>query len=122
MQRLPAEAARREAAGRLRLEDDVGPLGECEEQLASARPVERERHAALRGVEGEPQERPLRVYDATPERPAPPRPIALGRLDLHDVGAEIPENLPREEPGLRSEVEDANAGQVSVALRHGPVS
>ena len=122
VQRLPAEAARREAAGRLRLEDDVSPLGECEEQLASARPVERERHAALGGVEREPEERPLHVGGPTPERRPPPRRIAPGRLDLHDVGAEVAEHLPREEPGLRSEVEDANAGQVSVALRHGPVS
>src|SRR5262249_3851359 len=89
----PAETARRHLAGRLRLEQDVGMVDEREEQLPSPRPLEVERDAALRGVEREPEERALGIRSATPERGAAARRIAARWLDLHDVRAEVAEEL-----------------------------
>ena len=37
---------------------------------------------------------------AAPERRSPPRRVAAGRFDLHDVGAELAEQLAGEEAGL----------------------
>src|SRR5439155_10708719 len=111
VQRLPAEAARREAPRRLGLEDDVGRRRQCEEQLAPARPVEREGDPALRRVEREPEERTVGIGGAAPEGRPPARRIAVRRLDLHHVRAEIAEDLAGEEAGLRREVEDADAGE-----------
>ena len=111
VERFPAEAARLQAARRLALEEHVGPLGERQQQLAAARPVDGQRDAALRGVEREPEERAVGIGRPAPEGRPPARRVALRRLDLHDVGAEVAEDLAGEEAGLVREVEDADAGE-----------
>ena len=113
MQLAEADATRRHAAGRLTLDHDVGTCREREEELAAARPIQVERHAALRGVEREPQDGPLRVGGATPERGASPRRIARRRLDLHHVGAEVAEELAGEEAWLARQVEHPSAVEVA---------
>ena len=75
------------------------------------------------------RDRPLVARDRRPPQAlavdahavAPHDVARSGRLDLHDVGAEIAEQLARERTGdERAELEDAQAGQRGV--RHGPKS
>ena len=82
------------------------------------RTVEVERGASLRGVEREPEERPLGVRDVTPERRAAARRVAAGRLDLHDVRTEVAEEFAGEEAGLVRQVEDADALEVATLGSH----
>ena len=65
----------------------------------------------LERVEREPRDRPLGIRDVAPERRPSPRRVAAGRLDLHDVGAELGEQHAGEEAGLAGEIEDASAVQ-----------
>src|SRR5437016_3235683 len=78
---------------------------------APARPVDGEGDAALRGVEREPEERAVGIGRPAPEGRPPAGRIALRRLHLHHVGAEVAEDLAGEEAGLVREVEDADAGE-----------
>src|SRR5207245_5798047 len=115
---LGAKLRPAEARSGIGLEHGVGARGEVEEERAAARAREVERHAALGGVHGEPEERALGVGDAAPEGRAAARRVAAGRLDLHHVGAEVAEELAGEEAGLARQVEDASAVEVAGQRRH----
>src|SRR4029453_19651138 len=52
VQDVPAEVARGEPSGRVALHNDVGPLGETEEEVAAGGTLEGEREPSLRAVGG----------------------------------------------------------------------
>src|SRR5262249_37520048 len=91
----------------------VGARGEVEEERAAVRTRKVEGHAALGDVHGEPEERALGVGDAAPEGRAAARRVAVGRLHLHHVSAEVAQELAGEEAGLARQVEHADAVEVA---------
>jgi hypothetical protein len=51
------------------------------------------------------------VWDVVEKWPESPAPLAAGRLDLEDVGAEVAEQLAAELAGFVGELEDTQACQ-----------
>jgi hypothetical protein len=104
---LGAEPERGERARRLRLDQHVGARGERGEPLGLPAPVEDQ--APLAQVVEPEEQAPLRVRHAVHEGRDSPRRVAARRLDLHHVGAEAGQQLPRERAGDPGQVEDADA-------------
>ncbi len=92
-ERVDVDPVRRERLGAVALEHDVGPLGEPGDDVRVGE------DAALVRVEVQERRRPLRMWRVDRERSGAPGPVALGRLDLHHVGAVVGEELPGERSG-----------------------
>src|SRR2546425_4549699 len=114
---LPPDSAPRHPPRRFAFEEDVGAPDEVEKEVTAARAIEIERHAALRGVQGEPEKRPLGIGDAAPEGWSPAGRVAGRRLHLDDVGPELPEECAGEESRFAGEIEDPNAVEVAAHFR-----
>ena len=96
-QLLEAEPAAFEPAGAHRLDDRVGVAHELEERVAARVGAQVEHDALLAPADVQEEERD--AFDDRPRHPAPV--VALRRLDLDDVGAEVGE--------MRGEVARARA-------------
>src|SRR5262249_21335790 len=115
---VPAESVRSQRAGSVALDEDVGAGDEGEQLVAPGRCRVVESDPALRYVQGQPEERALGILDPAPERGSLPGGVAPWRFDLDDVGAEITEHAPGEEPRFAGQIEHADAVEIAAhALR-----
>ena len=96
------EVERRPAAGRERLDDDVGPAHEVVEDLPGQRLAQVEADAALAGRHVEQQAAGVVAGDVVDERPDRAGDVeVVARLDADDVGTEVGHHPRRRRPGHR---------------------
>src|SRR5207253_4273218 len=110
-ERLRPAAEGGQPAGRLALDEHVRIGGEAAQQGGAGRPRDVERDAALARVVEPEEEAPLGVREPLPEGRDGAQRAAARRLDEHDVGAEVGQQLAGERALLVGEVEDAETGE-----------
>jgi len=101
-------------AGREGFDDDAGGRREPGEDRATVRRREIAGDAALVHVRGEPRDRTLAVLHVADEWRLQPVRLATGRLDLHDIGAEVREDAAAHRSGQVREIQDPAAAEKRV--------
>ena len=110
-QRSVAKLPRVQVAGGKRLDENVRTLRQAAQEVPPPRGVDGEGDPPLAGVVGKPGEVVGRIGIIPAEDAHAPSRVPLGRLDLDDVRAEVPEDAAAQPAGAIGEIEDAVRGQ-----------
>ena len=111
-----AEAACGHPTGRGGLDQDVGRGDQLPQAGSPLARVQVDRHRALVAREGLPGQRPLDSRGISDERAAPPRRIAVGRLDRDDIRAEVGQDHPGDQTAVVGEIQHPVCAEQEAAL------